>query len=384
MDKPITENMPQTDGPQSEGGPKLRDTERKFLLDPYLDWAEGEGVPIHADFALNMLTVETAPWDRFGIDGAICHLKGRDDFLTAFVYEIPPGGASSQISHIYEEVIYVLSGHGSTTVETAEGTHSFEWGPKSLFSVPLNARYRHFNGSGQEPARLGATNNLINLINLFRSESFIWDNPAAFPDRLGNANYFAGEGEYLEVLQGRHQWETNFVSDLSGFELKAMPTRGAGGSNMRFILAEGSIGCHCSEMPPGTYKKGHRHMNGVVIFAVTGRGYSLLWDEGDEDFHRADWAHGVVYSPPDQMFHQHFNLSPGPSRYLALQMGSVRYPMTQAKKDIWAPDGMFAKKVEDGGMQIEYEDQDSRIHALWLDEMKSADIEPQMDGFIGG
>ncbi len=107
MDKPITENMPQTDGPQtdgpqSEGGPKLRDTERKFLLDPYLDWAEGEGVPIHADFAINMLTAETAPWDRFGIDGAICHLKGRDDFLTAFVYELPPGGASSQISHIYE------------------------------------------------------------------------------------------------------------------------------------------------------------------------------------------------------------------------------------------------------------------------------------------
>ncbi len=372
------------DIPEAEDGPRLRDTERKFLLDPYLDWAEAQSVPIHEDFAVDMLSVETAPWDRFGLNGAICHLKGRDDFLTSFVYELPPGGASAPTSHIYEEVIYVLEGHGSTTVETAAGTHSFEWGPKSLFSVPLNARYRHFNGSGQEPARLGATNNLTHLINLFRNESFIWDNTADFPDRLGGADYFAGEGEYFEVLQGRHQWETNFVSDLSGFELKAMPTRGAGGTNLRFILAEGSIGCHCSEMPPGTYKKAHRHMNGVIIFAVTGRGYSLLWYEGDEEFQRAEWQHGVVYSPPDQMFHQHFNLSLEPSRYLALQMGSVRYPMTQGKKDIWAPDGMFAKKVEDGGMQIEYEDQDPRIHGIWLHEMKSAGIAPRMDAFIGG
>jgi hypothetical protein len=65
-------------------------------------------------------------------------------------------------------------------------------------------------------------------------------------------------------------------------------------------------------------------------------------------------------------------------------MGSVRYPMVQGKKDIWAPDGMFAKKVEDGGMQIEYEDQDPRIHELWLNEMKSGGITPKMDAFIGG
>ena len=161
-----------------------------------------------------------------------------------------------------------------------------------------------------------------------------------------------------------------------------MPTRGAGGTSLRFILADGSIGCHCSEMPPGTYKKGHRHMNGVVIFAVTGRGYSLLWYEGDEDFHRADWCHGVVYSPPDQMFHQHFNLSENASRYLALQMGSVRYPMTQGKKDIWAPDGMFAKKADEGGMQIEYEDQDPRIHKIYLDELAKHGAPCHMSKFM--
>jgi uncharacterized RmlC-like cupin family protein len=352
------------------------------MLEPYLDWAEGEGVPIYEEFAIDMLTIEARPWPRFGLHGAICHLKGRDDFLTTFLKEIPPGGSSIATHHIYEEVIYVLSGHGSTSVEINGRHHQFEWGPRSLFSVPLNATYRYFNASGREPARLAATNNLTYLMNLFRSTSFIFDDPHVFPERYGNIGYLSGEGEYIEVIQGRHQWETNFVPDLANFELKAMPTRGAGGTSIRFILGEGSIGCHCSEIPAGTYKKAHRHMNGVVIHAVTGKGYSLLWYEGEKDFHRSDWEHGVIYSPPDQMFHQHFNISPKPSRYLAVQMGSVRYPMTQGKRDIWAPDGDFAKPVSEGGMQIEYADQDLRIHRLWLEEMNKAGLEPRMDAFV--
>ena len=147
--------------------PTLRDKIRKFMLEPYLDWAEGEGVPIYEDFAIDMLSIETKPWARFGLHGAICHLKGRDDFLTTFLNEIPPGGSGAPTHHIYEEVIYVLSGHGSTSVEINGKAHNFEWGPRSLFSVPLNATYRHFNASGREPARLAATNNLTYLMNLF-------------------------------------------------------------------------------------------------------------------------------------------------------------------------------------------------------------------------
>ncbi len=365
------------------GEPTLRDKARKFMLEPYLDWAESQGVPIVEDFAIDMLQMESKPWARYGVNGAICHLKGRDDFLTTFLLDIPPGGASNPVNHIYEEVVYVLSGHGSTTVEANGKTHSFEWGPRSLFSVPLNAKHRHFNTSGREPARLALTNNITFLLNLFRNETFIFDNPQFFEERWGGMGYFSGEGEYYDVMQGRHQWETNFVPDLGGFELKAMPTRGAGGTNLRFVLGDGSIGCHCSEIPPGRYKKGHRHMNGVVIHAVTGQGYSLLWYEGDKEFVRTDWKHGCIYSPPDDMFHQHFNISSGPARYLAVQMGSVRYPMLQCKRDIWAPQGMFAKKVDEGGMQIEYEDEDPRILALWKDEMKKAGLTADMGDFLG-
>ena len=126
----------------------------KMLLDPYGTWAMNEGVPITEDFGVDLLNVPTAPWPRFGIDGAIVHLKGRGDFVSMFVLDLAPGAKSAPQQHLFEEVVYVLSGHGNTTIETSDGRkHSFEWGPKSLFALPLNARYQHFNSSGRERAR---------------------------------------------------------------------------------------------------------------------------------------------------------------------------------------------------------------------------------------
>ncbi len=55
--------------------------EPRFLLDPYLDWAHAEGVPIHRGFGFDLLTVDTAPWPRQGAAGALVMLEGRGDFV---------------------------------------------------------------------------------------------------------------------------------------------------------------------------------------------------------------------------------------------------------------------------------------------------------------
>ena len=39
----------------------MTDAEPKFLLDPYLDWTKREGLPVHADFSVDLLSAETAP-----------------------------------------------------------------------------------------------------------------------------------------------------------------------------------------------------------------------------------------------------------------------------------------------------------------------------------
>jgi oxalate decarboxylase/phosphoglucose isomerase-like protein (cupin superfamily) len=351
------------------------------LPDAYMDWARAQNVPIVEDFGIDIRKAPVARWDRYGMLGAFCHLKGRDDFIAIFAFELPPGGKSAPVKHVYEEVVYVISGHGTTTVTAADGRkHTFEWGPKSLFSIPLNATHQHFNGSGREPARFASANNMVFVMNRFRSEALVFDCPVDFPERMGAENYFAGEGEFIGVRPGRHQWETNFVPDLANFELKAWSARGAGGSMLRFMLSDSTIGAHSSEMPVGTYKKGHRHFDGVCVFAVTGKGYSLLWKDAGDEFTRVDWEHGCVYCPPDSMFHQHFNVADHPSRYLALQIGTVRHPLMRMKREIW--DVGVDRSVKQGGAQIEYEDQDPRVHALWLREIAKQNVTSRMGGFI--
>ena len=358
----------------------LDNGEAKFLFDPYLDWTEGEGLPVVEDFGVDLGKVETKHWARLDADGAFVHLKGRGDFLAVFVIDIAPGAKTAPQQHLYEEVVYVLDGHGSTTIEAHDGKiHTFEWGPKSLFALPLNAKYQHFNGSGRERARLSSTNNLPMVMKLFHNDDFVFSNPFRFPEREGRESFFSGEGEFIPKKPGRHMWETNFVPDLAKFELVKWEKRGAGGSNIMFVLADGTMHAHSSEMPVGTYKKGHRHGADFHVSCITGTGYSLLWYDPDGDYERVDWNHGVVFAPPDGMYHQHFNTSPEPARYLAIALGGLRYPMLAEKRAVFA--GMDVN-IRDGGAQIEYEDQNPRIHKIYLEELAKTGAKSKMAEFI--
>ena len=358
------------------------DLSQKFLVDPYLDWAKGEGVPIHLDFGHDLLALETGPWDRYEASGCFAHTHGRGDFMANYVLKVPAGGKTRPIHHLYEAFFYTLSGHGSTTVWSPDGeARTFEWGPKAVFAIPLNCRYQIFNGSGREPARLSCTNDLPLTMNLYHNEGFVFDNPYAFPERLGSAKHFDGEGDLVPVNRGSdvaslNIWETNFVHDLTGFKLYELNARGKGSLNISFVLADGTMHAHSSEIPAGRYKKAHRHAAGTHVHAVTGEGYSLLWYEGDSEFKEVPWRHGVMYTPPFWMFHQHFNTAPSPARYLACSLGSRRYPMIALRRR--SAEGGGSIPVQEGGRQIEYEDQDSRIHRKWLEAIEKNGVESKM------
>jgi hypothetical protein len=84
------------------------------------------------------------------------------------------------------------------------------------------------------------------------------------------------------------------------------------------------------------------------------------------------------------MFHQHFNTSSQPARYLATAFGSLRYPFTEAKRRalMGAGDGdqqgAVARSVKLGGDQIEMEDQSPRIHALYVEETRRNGVEAKL------
>jgi uncharacterized RmlC-like cupin family protein len=349
-------------------------------LNPYLDWVQNEGIPVVEDFGVDLFDTPTRPWARFGVNGAAVHLIGRGDFVSMFLLDMPPGAATSPQRHLYEEVIFVLEGRGSTVIEAADGSkHSFEWGPRSLFAIPLNASYRHFNGSGVDRALMISTTNLPVMINLFHNESFVFQNPSRFEERTGDPKYFLGDGDLIPQPGGRDIWETNFVADLSVVTLKEWVARGKGSKNIRFQLADGTLHAHISEIAVGRYKKAHRHPADFHVMCVTGSGYSLFWYEGDADFTRVNWKYGTVFAPPDQMFHQHFNLSAEPARYLATAMGNLRYPFTESKRR--ALFGGVSTSLKLGGDQIEHEDQSERIHSFYVEEARKAGVTVTMPDF---
>ena len=358
--------------------------EARYGIDSYAEWLQAEGLKPVEGLAIDLTQVETKEWARAGCKAAALHLDGRGDFCNMFLFEIAPGKSAAPQKHVYEEVIYVVEGSGNTQLELPNGErHHFEWGPASLFAIPLNAKYRHFNGSGRERALLASTTNLPMMLNLFHNEAFVFDNNFHFGERAGPKEFFAGEGKMNLVRQGGNTWETNFVPDLEKTELPDFSLRGAGGGNLIFLLADSSMHAHVSEMPAGTYKKAHRHGPGYHVMCVGGSGFSFMWYEGDQDFVRIDWKHGVVFPPADQQWHQHFTTSSRPARYLATGFGSLRYPFTsERRREILGENVAFATSVKEGGHQIEYEDQDPRIHELWLAEMRKHGLTPKMDRFF--
>src|SRR5918996_5036590 len=102
----------------------------RYLIDTYLDWSKSQGIPVIEGVAVDLNTIDTAPWQRLGggCKAAFVHLRGRGDFVSLQVIDIPPGGRTDLMRHLYDEVYYVLSGSGSTTIELGNGkSTSFEW-----------------------------------------------------------------------------------------------------------------------------------------------------------------------------------------------------------------------------------------------------------------
>src|SRR5580704_1462207 len=356
----------------------------RYGIDSYKEWLKVEGLRVVEGLAIDCTAVETAEWPRLGAGAAVLHLEGRGDFCNMLLYELGRGKSTAPQRHLFEEVVYVLEGQGNTQLVLPTGERrSFEWGERSLFAIPLNAEYRHFNGSGAERALLVSTTNLPMMLNLFHNERFVFGNSFDFEDRIGKKEYFEGEGVLNLVRQGNDTWETNFVPDLGTIELPDFSDRGAGGGCLIFLLADSSMHAHVSEMPAGTYKKAHRHGPGYHAMCVGGEGYSLMWYEGDRDFVRIDWTHGIVFPPADQQFHQHFTTSAKPARYLATGFGSLRYPFTLARRqEILGEKVAFATSTKEGGDQIEYADQDARIHPMWLGELSKHGLASRMDRFF--
>src|ERR671927_634426 len=153
---------------------------KKFATEkdtPYTRWVRDEGLDIiSAHYVRNLRTVELKPWPRRGGKGVFINHEASRTSNDCYVCEIATGKKLEPQHHMYEEMIMILAGRGSTTVWNNSGARvTFEWKAGSIFAVPLNCWYQHFNGSGQDVVRFVAVTNFPSVLNLYDDENFVFN-----------------------------------------------------------------------------------------------------------------------------------------------------------------------------------------------------------------
>ena len=342
---------------ESLGNFERVDRNAEVMDTPYDRWVESQGVDvIRGYFVQDLKEVPMKWWDRKGGHGVYINLEGAGYLDDAFVVTIPPGKSLNPEKHIYDELVYVLSGRGATTLWQGDGKgQSFEWQEGSLFAIPVNATYQHFNGSGDREVKLLGVTNAPLVYNIFHNEDFVMNNPFAFRDRFDDDQDFRGHAR----LYNDRVLETNFIPDVANIEPIAWEERGKGSKTVFFELVASHMGAHVSEFPVGRYKKAHRHGPGAHVMILSGEGYSLMWPEGEEK-QQFIWKPGSLVVPPEGWFHQHFNSGPQPARYLALKMLSRMFKLVPGPIQSDVP-------LNQGGWQIEHEDEDEDVIQLFVD-----------------
>ena len=356
-------------------------------VDAYDEWRESEGVKLHGGLYIrDLYSLELEHWPRKGCDGAVVYLDGDED-TDEHVIEIAPAGKTNPERFMFNEVAYVLSGRGATSVWYDENRkQTFEWAEGAYFSVPMNAWRQHFNGSGSEPTRMVSVTNLPGMLRRFIAPEFIWDNPFVFPDRLtSDEGWAAGSGS---MYKGR-VWETNFLPDAANMPMPDWHERGAGGTNIMLSLADNTVSSHISEFPVGTYKKAHRHGPGAHLLITGGVGFALVWKEDDmSDLVKADWQRGSLYLPTqdaeNEYFHQHFNVGTTPARYINMSPSNSRkYAYRRGVNDPKKQGEIRAMvSIKEGGIQLEYEDESPRVHRIFEEELAKHGQECRMRNLV--
>jgi gentisate 1,2-dioxygenase len=238
--------------------------------------------------------------------------------------------------HTVEAVIYVLQGNGHSIVDGVR----YDWVPGDFISVPMFSWHRHINTGDQDFIYLAATTGPLSLalgLAVYEDERYpdywVFGNksesamksliPGADDSTRIRIDEFAG-GESLSSMDALYRTHLSF----SGGEEKrrraskvlirgsAMEFEKTPMGRVRYVIDPKTgflmrvLGTLLAEISPGKRSGAHRHMYEEVNYVLSGEGYSLIEDR------RYQWSKGDVLCIPVFSWHQHFNTSDQPARFL--------------------------------------------------------------------
>ncbi|MDP2355038.1 MAG: cupin domain-containing protein [Beijerinckiaceae bacterium] len=360
---------------------------------PYDRFMEAEGIPCYRDIGVRtVLDLPLQPWKRLGGRGSYIQLFGTEGLWGSYVVEVPPGGALNVEKHMYEKVVFVVDGRGSTEIWTnAAKKQTFEWQRGSCFSIPLNASHRFVNATNA-PALLYCGTTAPNVMNLFDHVSFIFDNDFSFSNRYAGADDFFKSVEDVEPdpVRGLAMRRTNFIPDLVNCDLPLDNRRSPGYRRVEPHMAGNRFYFWIGQHETGRYSKAHKHMSAAVLLCLKGKGYTYTWPAelgttpwkdgfGDRVKQQNYEYGGLVSAAPmsGDWFHQHFGISKDP-----LRVSAWHGPNNQRARKAGVPGESLmdygAIDLKKGGSAIPYCDEDPYLREEFARRLSEEGVSSRM------
>jgi len=368
----------------------------KFLRPntPYDTYMEEQGIPIYREIGVRRVQdLPRKPWKRMGGNGTFIQLLGTEGLWGCYVVEVPGAGALNPERHLYEEIILVVEGRGTTEV-WGEGNGkklTFEWQKGSLFSIPLNAHHRIVNATSS-PALLLAGTTAPNAMNLYNNTDFIFNCPYTFKDRFDPRDDYYKPNEEIEPdpVRGLAMRRTNIIPDIIGCELPLDNRRSPGYRRIEPSMTGNNFYLWIGQHENGRYSKAHAHGSAAVLICLEGKGYTYTWpaalgqtpwqDGKADQVKRQDYEPvGMVSAAPmgGNWFHAHFGTSKVPLRLSAWfgpnAPGRSRGRPGEKNIDYGAID------INEGGTAIPYNEEDPFLRREHEETLKQEGIVSRMD-----
>jgi quercetin dioxygenase-like cupin family protein len=337
---------------------------------------EDQDIPIHRGIGVHRVQdLPMKPWPLMGGNATFIQLFGTEGKWGMHVVEVPAGGALNVQRHMWEDVVYVVQGRGSTEVWQSDERRKkvFEWSTGSLFAIPLNAHHRIVNATN-DPALLLFATTAPNVVNLVRNTDFVLGCDYAFTDQFDDEDDYYEPKELIEPdpVRGLAMQRTNLIPDLVNAELPLDNRRSPGYRRIEPHMGSETHYLFCGQHETGRYSKAHAHESGAVLVCLSGKGFSHTWPQsaGTTPWQdgRGDLVKVQEYEPVGMIsaapmsgnwFHQHFGTSAEPLRLLALfgPNDSHRRGGTPGEqmKDF------SSIGIKEGGIAIEYRDEDPHV-----------------------